>query len=145
MSNEISVRNSITIRSGGLIYLSNQRSYRADMSGSFGPAPAAFLATYDGTDVDLSGFTDPGWCHIINNEASGGVTVSWGIYDPETDRYYPLGKLEPGQDTGLFQLDDLFRGEFVGTGTGTDLGINRLRVKAKDGDSASVFVGVFER
>lgn len=152
MADEIVVRQFMNIRKGNLVHNPPQREFKATLNEEFGPSPGAIQATYDGTDVDLSVFTDPGWVDIYNQEptvANDGVTVSWGVYDPQTNRYYPVGKLEPGQGTGLIHLDDLFGGEFYpSTGTGSLPGYegrNRLRVKAKDGDTANVVVNVFER
>lgn len=144
MADEITIRQFISVKSGNLVYPPSQASFQADMTGHFGPAPGATVATYEGTDVDLSAFSDPAWCHLYNQEPDDGASVSYGTYDPETERYYPLGKLEPGWHV-LICLDEAFGGEFVGTGTGTDFGVNRLRIKAKDADSANVFVGIFER
>ncbi len=141
---EVHVRVSFSVRKGNLVYAPPQAQYAADMAGAFGPAPGSIQVTDGGTDVDLSQFTDPGWLHVYNQEPDGGASVSLGIYDPETDRYYPFIKLAPGQHTA-FPLDELFRAEHVGTGTGTDLGVNRLRIRAKDAETATVFVGVFER
>jgi hypothetical protein len=70
--------------------------------------------------------------------------VSIGIYDPETNRFYPFPKLAPGQHMA-FPLDENFRGEHVGSGTGTDFGVNRLHIRAKDAATANVVVNVFER
>jgi hypothetical protein len=148
MAQEINVRNFIDVKYGNVRYNPPQSQWSADYVAAQGkgPSPGALTATYDGTDVSVAQFTDPGWVHIINQEPAGGVTVSFGIYDPQVRRYYPFGRLDPGQDTGLIQLDDLFGGEFYpATGTGSSLVTNSLRVKAKDHAGANVVVNVFER
>lgn len=145
MADEITVRQFVSVRNGNLVYAPPQAQFTIDLTGAFGPAPGALVATYDGVDVDLSAFTSPALMHIYNQEPDGGVTVSWGVHDPEVDRYYPVGMLAPG-DHAVVQLDDLFGGEFYpATGTGSATTTNSLRVKAKDAAGANVFVGVFER
>lgn len=147
MADEVQIRQQVFIKSGNLDHQPRQREWKADMTGAKGPTPGAITATYDGTDIDLSQLTDPGWIDIYNQEPEdGGITVSWGVYDPETDRYYPVGKIAPGQGTGMLHLDELLQFEFdPATGTGTGNPTNRLRIKAKDGDEANILVQAFER
>jgi hypothetical protein len=145
VAGEITIRQFIRVAKNNLIYNPPQAQFTADMAGEFGQAPGAIVATYDGTDVDLSAFIDPGWVHIYNQEPNGGATASIGIADPETDRYYPLIKLAPGKHV-IFELDELAGSEFYpDTGTGTGHGTNSLRVKAKDADTANVVINIFER
>lgn len=145
MADEIQVRTFFSLNNGNLKHNPGQYQFKDDATGALGPSPGAFVATYDGTDVDLSQFTDPGWVELWNQEPEGGAEVSWGVYDVENDKYIPVGKLKPGWRYPIC-LDELFGGEFQpSTGTGTDLINNRLRIKAKDADTANVYVGAFER
>jgi hypothetical protein len=146
VANEVVIRQFMSLNKNNLAHNPRQREFTADLDGEGGPTPGFISATYDGTDVDLSQLAAPGWIDIYNQEpTTDGVTVSWGVYDPETDRYYPVGKLLPGEGTGLFRVDDLLQGEFYpATGSGSSVMTNRLRVKAKDGDVASVVVSAFE-
>lgn len=144
MANEVQFRKFLNIRKGNLDYRPPQVSWNMDMTGAKGPTPGAIEAPTDGVDVDLSALTDPGIVHIYNMEASGGSSISWGIHDPETDRYYPVGVLAPGEHDMLV-LDEDFQSEHY-PATGTALGpvTNRLYVKGKTA-AANVYVGAFER
>lgn len=147
MSSEVQIRQKLTIRKQNLNYDPPQSQVTFDLDGMFGPYPGALIISYDGTSIDLSPFADPAWIDVQNIEPNDGtgVTVSLGVYDPQTHRYYPVFKIRPGA-RHLGELDELIQSEFNPvTGTGTGIGGNRLMLKAKDGDAANVFVGVFER
>lgn len=146
MAREITARVYVRMRKGNFFYNPPQQTYTADLtSDGKGPTPGSITVTYDGTLIDLSELTDPGYLHMVNQEPTEGTTVSWGVYDPQTNRYYPIGVLRPGKPV-FFELDELFGSEFYPvTGTGTGISSNSLMIKAKDGDSATVFVGAFER
>jgi len=143
MANEATVRCSLNIRKGHLNYESRPSEFRATVSGTKGPSPAAITITQTGTDVDLSQLEDPGLCRLMNLDTIN--YVEYGIWDPETERFYPLGEILPGE----FYVLRLSRmvGFEVATGTGTadaGGGTNRLRIRANVA-SCIVSVEAFER
>ncbi len=130
MANEITVRSGLVIRSGNLRYNSPQQAFRADMSGTpKGPTPGALTVTTVGVDVDLSGLTVPGLVEITNLDETN--YVEWGVYDPETLAFFPVGEILPGENYVL-RLSRNFQEQYYGTGTGTSAGgeTNRLHLKA---------------
>lgn len=135
MSREAIVRASLIIRSGSLDYRSNPTGFVADVTGINGPTPGAITVSVDGVDVDLSQLTSfGGFCRLANLDSTNFVT--WGIHDPETDRFYPVGKILAGE-TYVIRLADQLEEE-LGTGSGTGTAgpsTNKLRLKA---DTASV-------
>lgn len=115
--------------------------FTADMDGNFGPAPGAMVATTEGADVDLSAFTTPGFVFVKNDDDTNYVEV--GVFDPETNVFYPFLELGPGEGFPL-KLSRNFGEEYAGTGTGTSAPTNTLRVKA-NAAPCNVFIGCFER
>jgi hypothetical protein len=116
-----------------------------------GGTPGAVLVATLGTDLDFSQLTDPGWHTIKNIEPTGGSEIEIGVYDPETDRYYPFWKIKPGQVWGPELFNDSFQWETypaypqgTGTGTGTGGATNRLRLRAKS-HACYALVEAFER
>jgi hypothetical protein len=111
-------------------------SFAADVSGSIGPTPGSFTVSTSGTDVDLSKLTTPGLCRLVNMDASNYVV--YGPYDPDTDMFYPIGEILPGEGYVL-RLHRFFLRESTGTGTMLG-GYNAvLRMRAH---TASVVVSV---
>ncbi len=146
MANEVTIRSSLTVRklSGSTVllqYQSQPSAYLADMDGTFGPSPGALQVDNDGTDVDLSQFTTPGFCYIQNLSDEG--YIEYGIYDPELDIFYPIGECLPGEGY-VFRFSRNILEQYGPTGTGTTAATNRFRVKGVDGATA-VLVAAFER
>lgn len=140
MANEATINVSLRIVTGNLTYQSDIRTFNSDVAGAKGPVPGAFSVTIAGTDVDLSELTTPGWCEIRNIDPTNFIT--YGIWDPEGAKFYPLGELLPGEQNVVRLSRDLQ--EEFGTGTGTTgANTNRLRIKA-DTATAQVYVGAFE-
>jgi hypothetical protein len=140
MASEVTVQLSLTITKGNLQWRSPVTGFSADLVGSGkGPTPGAITVSTTGTDVDLSQLTDPGWVHMHNLDLTN--YVRWGVYDPETDVFTPVGVLRPGKGA-LFELAPEFGSEFgpPATGTGTTGPTNRLRMRA---DVASCDVQIF--
>lgn len=143
MADEIQINTQISITKGNLQFKQYPNSYRMDMAddGS-GPAVGALTIDTVGVDIDLSQLTDPGLCIIENQDTTNYVDI--GIYDPETERFYPLLKLLPGTYQVIY-LSDYFGYEWIGTGTGTDTGpTNTLRGKANTA-SCKVLFKVFNK
>lgn len=140
MANEATIRSSLQIFKGTdpiqLQYLSRPDSFTATVTGAKGPVPGAIQATIAGVDVDFSELTQPGLCRIVNLDATNFVT--WGIWDPEIAKFFPLGEILPGEFY-VIRLSRLLSAE-LGTGAGTTgPNTNKLRLKA---DTASVNVSV---
>lgn len=146
MAGEAQIRSSLQIlkKTGAITqinYQSRPTSFKANVAGTKGPSPGAVTVTVAGTDIDFSELTDPGLCHLHNQDAVN--FVEYGVWDPEGNTFYPLGELLPGEAFPL-RLSRNLQQEF-GTGTGTSgADTNRLRLKA-DTASVSVLVEAFER
>lgn len=129
MANEIRVQTSLQIRKGSQVYQSQPTSFNADMAGSRGPTPGAILISRNGTDVDLSQLTAlGGLCRLMNLDDTN--WVEYGVYEPATFRFYPLGEILPGESY-VIRLSR-WLGYEVGTGVGTGSigGSNTFRLKA---------------
>lgn len=137
---DVQVRASLQIRKGQIDHRSNPTFYTATLTGEKGPTPGAVTCTVEGTDIDLSELTTPGWATIQNMDSSNYVEV--GIYDPEALLFYPFLELGPGEILPV-KFSRNFGEEYTGV-TGTSAPTNRLRVKA-NGASCVVVVNAFEK
>lgn len=133
MANEATIRSALQIRKAvdGLVvmdYQSRPAAFQADVDDTKGPLPGAMTVGILGKDVDLSELETPGLCRIMNQDDEN--FVEYGIRDPETDFFYPLGELLPGESYVL-RLSRNLEQEYIGTGTGTSPGMtNKLHLKA---------------
>ena len=120
MSDEAQLQISLQINKNDAVGVVQHRSYptqfTADVTGALGPTPGAFLASIYGTNVDFDELTIPGLCKISNQDATNYVT--FGICDPETNKFYPLGELLPGEFY-ILRLSRWLGQEYPGSGTGT--------------------------
>jgi hypothetical protein len=134
MADEARLNTSLFIRVNNKEYQSRPAAFNADVSTFKGATPGAIDVAQSGTDVDLSELTTPGLCHISNITDSDTIWLEYGIYDPEGERFYPLGELLP-EEGFPFRLARYLQEEFgTGTGTGTaGANTNRLRIKAHGG------------
>ena len=140
MANEARVNCSLQIRTGNLTYTSQPTGFQADVAGVKGPSPGAVTVSTAGTDIDLSELPTPGLATLQNLDEDNYVT--YGSYDPETTKFYPLGELLPGEIFPI-RLSRLLGWE-QGTGTGTDgPETNRLRFYANAAECV-VVVNAFE-
>ena len=141
MACEIDIRMSLRIRKDKLDYQSNPTGFTDDLTGTKGPTPGAIAVSTQGTNVDLSQLTTPGWCWLQNLDVDN--YVEWGIYDTERDVFFPIGELGPGQ-TALYKCSrNVLEEYFPATGTGTTAPTNKLRLRA-DKAACNVRVEVFE-
>ncbi len=142
MADEAQIRSSLSIVSGKLEYRSQPTAFNADVTGSKGPVPGAIQVTTAGTDVDFSELTTPGLCRLMNLDPTNFVV--YGIWDPESHTFFPLGELLPGEFAVLRLARDLQEemGTAAGTGT-TGADTNRLRFKAHTA-ACNVLVEAFE-
>lgn len=140
MANELVITAGLTANKGNLHYASQNNGFQADMSGTKGPSPGAISVSIEGTDVEFSQLTDPGWCRMINLDSTN--YVEFGIWDPENSKFFPIGILRPGK-VALFEISPNLQEEFnTGTGT-TGANTNRLRLRA-NGAPCNVIVDAFE-
>lgn len=137
----VQVSTSMSITKGNVKFRSYPNSFQASVVGSGkGPTPGTVACTVNGTDIDLTELTTPGFCFLYNTDDVHFVTV--GVWDGT--EFYPLLELGPGEGYPL-KLSR-FLGQSLGSvGTGTyDTGTYSLRIKA-DTAPCNVFVGAFER
>lgn len=130
---EVTIRNSLSIDAGNLEYSSKPTNFTGSISSvnPKGPVPGALDVTTSGTDVDLSELTTPGYCRIMNLDATNYVT--FGIWDGSD--FHPLGEILPGE-TYPIRLS-----RSIGLGVGT--GYENLRLVA-DTATCIVVVEAFE-
>ena len=138
MVNEVTIRSSLQISSGVNQVQTQPTAFIADIVSFKGPTPGVITATTEGVDVDLSELTTPGFCRLMNQDATNFASI--GIWDGVS--FYPMLELLPGQPFVVRLSRNL--GEEYGSGTGTSgAAINTLRVKA-DTASVNVLVEVYE-
>ena len=142
------VRSSMSIRIGTnpvqLDHRSQPMVFNIDVVGIKGPSPGAILVSVTGTDVDLSELVVPGLCRFMNLDDDN--FFEYGIFDPDTSTFYPLGEVGPGHFYVLHLSRNLAWQYGTGTGTGTSPGegeTNRLRLKA-DTAPLNALVEAFE-
>jgi hypothetical protein len=142
MANEANIKASMRVLKGSLDYRSNPTQYLATQTGVGGPTPGTILcAVAPGTDVDLSELTTPGLAVIQNLNATNYVTV--GVYDPQSNLFYPMLELLPGE-VQVIRLSRNIQEEYA-TGTGTvGPGTNTLRIIANSA-ACLVKVDAFEK
>lgn len=142
MSNEATVISNLKIVAGKIQYQSLPQSFSADVTGRKGPTPGAVTATVGGTLIDLSQLDQPGLCRLQNLDSTNWVEV--GMLDPETQKFYPLLELLPGESFVVRLSRNLAEEYDTGTGTGTTaVGVNRLMVRA-NAQSCVVSIEAFE-
>ena len=115
MAGTIQVRTSIQISNGTLYYQSNPTTFTAVQNLAIGPTPGAIIATQAGTNVNLSQLQTPGVCTIQNLDLNN--YIEYGIWDPNTQEFYPLGEVLAGE-IWAFRLSR-YLGIDIGTGPGT--------------------------
>lgn len=139
MADEGTIRNSLLIYQDEL-KITRSDSFTVDVVGSKGPVPGAFTCTTMGTDVDFSELTTPALCRFKNLDSDS--YVEYGIWDPETATFFPLGELLPGEAYNI-RLSRYLEAEY-GTAAGTaTTTTNRLRFRAPTG-TIDVVVEAFE-
>lgn len=84
-----------------------------------GPSPGFLTVPQGGMIVDLSRLVDPGPCLIQCIEDDDDVFVSYGIYDPIADKFYPFGAVWGKGPAHFFEFSPDFTERYEGTGTGT--------------------------
>jgi hypothetical protein len=135
MANEATFRTSLQITKGNLNYQSQPTAFSGNVSASRGPVPGFLVIPTTGLDISFTGLTTPAYCWMQNLDTTNFVT--YGIYDPDTAEFYPLGEILPGEFYTLRISRQL--GLEYGTGAGSTGSGTTLRFKA---DTASVNVRI---
>jgi hypothetical protein len=130
MADEVQFNPSLRINksSANINYAPQTTVFKTDMSGDRGHTPGEMLVGIQGTQIDLSHLTSYGYIRMINRDTQN--TVQWGIRDPDNNRFYPVGKLLPGEPV-VFHMADGILGEQGLTGTGTTGPDNQLWAKSE--------------
>ena len=141
MANEARITNSLQIVAGYTDYQARPTAFTATVTGRKGPTPGAISVAATGTVVSFAELAQPALCRIQNLDTVNYIT--YGIWDPETSRFYPLGELLPGESY-ILRLSRFLHEEY-GTGTGTVGGpsTNSLKMYA-NASTAVVLVEAFE-
>lgn len=143
MSDEFRLQVSLQARSGNLDYRSSPTSFSADLEATEakGPTPGAIRVPAGGVAVSFSELTTPGFVILQNLDDTN--YVEYGIRDPGTGVFYPLGELMSGE-INLLRLSRNLLEEYTNTGTGTTSPGNQFWLKASV-DPCTVVVSAFER
>lgn len=113
-----------------------------DVSGTAGPTPGSIPVSISGTDISLSALSGPpGWMRVYNQDTTN--YVIWGPYDPDTDVFYPICEIMPGEEYAV-RLYRFFLRESTGTGTLPGGYNSTLRFQAHTA-TCQVTVDVFDR
>lgn len=140
MANEARVTSGFTIKNGNLERRVPTARFSVDVAGEKGPTPGAIAVSTNntGVQVDLSQLTTPGLVQITNLSES--YYVEWGVYEPATSTFYPVGEVGPGESY-CFKFSRNLLEEYVGTGTSA--ATNQFRLRATGG-SCNVDVQAYE-
>lgn len=151
MSQEVTVRSLLQVRIVDpttniltLQYQSNPSQFLGNLSTAKGPIPGSVNVTPNGTDVDLSKLSRPGYVRFMNQDANNYVDV--GLYVLATGTFFPLFEIQPGESYVMRFSRNLFE-EVVGATTGTAAGTpySSLRIRATNAHSSvNVLVEAFE-
>lgn len=142
MADEARVQVNLQIRRGNIDYSSRPTTFTEDVTGEIGPTPGAVAITTLGTDISFSQLTTPGFVVFHNLDDTN--FVEWGIYEPATDRFYPVGEIGPGEIYVMKFSRNLLEEYYPATGTGTSAPTNTFRMKANTA-SCVVVVECFEK
>lgn len=129
MADEATVRSSVSISS--MNYSPRQQSFNEDVTSPKGPTPGYLVALADGVDVDFSKLTSPGLCYLRNYSDSD--FIEWGLYDPSTLMFHPLGEVGPGKAYPIILSRNLGK-EYPSTGTGVTGTNTTFRIRGGQSD-----------
>lgn len=111
------MRMSLKVRNGAQNYGPTQPNVsQQDQSTIGGPSPGCIDVPREGKIVDLSALAVPGPCFIQNLDST--YAVEYGIYDPETLRFYPLGEVLQ-EDVQVLRLSRNIQEEYYGSSSST--------------------------
>lgn len=129
MANEITVTNQVRINNGNLQEFGQPASFRMNMDSVQGPTPGFVTVPTTGVDLDLSALSSFGVCRIRNLDETNDII--YGIKEPSSGFFYPIGKVRPGHHWWIDLADELLQ-EFTNTGTGTSAATNKFHIRAKN-------------
>lgn len=151
MANEATIQSNLQIRIVDpttsvlqLQYKSNPAQFLGNVSVVGGPSPGVMTVTPNGTDVDLSKLSHPGYVRFMNQDATAYVDV--GLYILATGYFFPLFELQPGETYVARFSRNLFE-EVIGATTGTAGGtpFASVRIRATNNHAnVKVLVEAFE-
>ncbi len=121
-------------------YNGQPSTFLVDVDGTKGPVPGSISVALAGTDVDLSELTQPGLCKMTNQDDEN--YVEYGIREPSTTTFYPLGEIGPGESY-VIKLSRNLQEEYQGVGTATSAATNFLHFKANTAP-VNVLIEAFE-
>jgi len=116
MSDEAVIFSGLQIMNGNFRVPVGINSFTGDVAGKKGPCPGAFSVSVTGTIVDFSELTTPGYAMIRNLDPTN--FIEYGAYDPETDKFYPIGEILPGEFYPI-RFSRNLGWEYPTSGTGT--------------------------
>ena len=146
MAQEANIRTSLSIRKTDnnvviLDYQSRPTSFNDSVTGTKGPTPGSLTIPVGGKVISFQELITPGYCVLKNMDDEN--YIEYGIRDPDTNRFYPLGEVGPGE-VYVLKLSRNLLEEYAGTGTGTSSPGNQFFMKANGADVV-VSVEAFER
>lgn len=141
MADEITIRMSLHIKKGNLEFQNYPTAFTTDMTTGKGPSPGAVRVPTSGVDIYFTELTTPSWVWLHNLDTTN--YVEWGIKDPQSVLFYPVGELEPGE-SALFKFSRNLQEQYSGSGTGTTTPENYFRLKANVA-ACNVIVAAFEK
>lgn len=145
MANEATITGGLFIKNGNIEYQSRPTAFQADVTGTKGPTPGAIAVSTSGVDVSLAELGTPGLCRLMNLTDDDNIYITYGIWDPESTKFYPLGELLAGESYVIRLARDIQEEYGAGAGTGTTgADTNKLRLKAIGG-AAVALVEAFEK
>lgn len=142
MAKEVRITAGMTVRkinsADGITLIDFRQSggFTADMTGRKGPTPGAVLAKLaanGGTQVDLSGLTQPFWCWMENLGPANGDAptaadyVEVGIWNAQDTSFSPLMEFAAGVRLPI-PLSRNVQEVFQGPGSGTSAGGETARL-----------------
>jgi len=116
MADEASITSDLRISVDNLEYQSLPQSFTADVSVARGPSPGNITVPTIGVAIDFSALTTPGLCRMMNLDETN--YVEYGTQDPDTNAFYPLGELLPGESY-IIRLSRNLSEQHAGTGSGS--------------------------
>lgn len=109
------VQSRLQINNGKLVYVSQPQSFNPTVTGVNGPTPGTVSIPTTGTDISFIQLDSMGGlCRIMNIDSTNFITV--GVRDSNTNVFYPLTELLPGESY-IFRLSRKLGKDEVGTGT----------------------------
>ena len=147
MANEVRVTAGLLVNKPPLSYQSLPQSWQGNLSVARGPSPGVIKATYQGTNVDFSQLTLPGYGRIMNLDPTDGtgVPITYGVYAADINRFLPIHEVLPGE-TYPFRISRHLHAEEYTTGTGSfpEPG-NRLQIRSESPThNVQVLIEVFD-